>query len=101
MQVLTLGELLKLAEQYSDAKANNTFAPCNSDFLIQNMLVHLVRLKNIREIQEQCIDDVNSKIIHEMLYNFGDIPELVEISDTIDRAKQFAYQESQNLKHHV
>ena len=45
MQVLTLDELLTLAQQYSDAKANNTFAPCNPDFLIQNMLVHLVRLK--------------------------------------------------------
>ena len=46
MQILTLDEVLTLAQQYSDAKTNNTFAPCNPDFLIQNMLVHLVRLKS-------------------------------------------------------
>ena len=55
MQILPLDELLLLAQQYSDAKANNGIAPCNPDFLIQNMLVHLVRMKEAnKNLECQC-----------------------------------------------
>ena len=55
MQILSIDELLTLAQQYSDAKANNTFTPCNPDFLINNMLVHLVRLKEEnKNLECQC-----------------------------------------------
>lgn len=56
MQILTLDELLTLAQQYSDAKANNGIAPCNPDFLIQNMLAHLVRLKEANQQLEDLIE---------------------------------------------
>lgn len=55
MQILPLDELLTLAQQYSDAKTNNGIAPCNPDFLINNMFLHLVRLKEANKSLEcQC-----------------------------------------------
>lgn len=56
MQILPLDELLTLAQQYNKAKENNVFLPCNPDFLINNMFLHLVRLKETCEHLEDLID---------------------------------------------
>jgi len=74
MQILPLDELLTLAQQYSDAKANNGIAPCNPDFLINNMFLHLVRLKGeiTTELPKFCtIKNMNFKgeVIHGELKN--------------------------------